>query len=248
MMPPATPRRPRFVRSPRADDWLLVLPGVGLVAALNFGLAQARAPLVARMDAARCCAAQAPGAPSLHFSHRNLGVALVGAQVAFIDASGPLTGERTHFPTDPFFPPRRFLRAAASSSIRASSRAAKRCYKRAAIARRSPRPRTTICGCASPRALPRQPARVLHDRVHPEQVSPPPPPPSASPAIWRGSRRARVPPDLSIAPKRCCALIARPPRRPLPPRSRRSPAPGPRARLFRGGRATRRRAAMRSPP
>jgi hypothetical protein len=79
---------------------LLVNPGAGLVAALNYGLGQARAALVARMDADDVALPERL-ARQVAFLDASPVVALVGAQVAFIDASGAPTGERSHFPTAP---------------------------------------------------------------------------------------------------------------------------------------------------
>jgi GT2 family glycosyltransferase len=75
-------------------------PGRGLVAALNFGLREARGELIARMDADDVALPDRL-ALQVHFLDAHPGVAVVGAQVAVIDANGALTGERTHFPTDP---------------------------------------------------------------------------------------------------------------------------------------------------
>jgi hypothetical protein len=84
------------------DDRLRVLsnPGVGLAAALNFGLAQARCALVARMDSDDIALPERL-AIQVAFLDCEPSVAVVGSQVAFIDASGALTGGRTHFPTGP---------------------------------------------------------------------------------------------------------------------------------------------------
>lgn len=84
------------------DDRLRVLksPGVGLVAALNFGLAEARCDLVARMDSDDIALPERL-ARQVAFLESEPNVAVVGSQVAFIDAYDKLTGERTHFPTEP---------------------------------------------------------------------------------------------------------------------------------------------------
>jgi hypothetical protein len=79
---------------------LLDNPGAGLVAALNYGLAQARAELFARMDADDVARPERL-ARQVAFLDASPEVALVGAQVAFIDAAGAPTGERSHFPTAP---------------------------------------------------------------------------------------------------------------------------------------------------
>jgi hypothetical protein len=89
---------PLAARDPRLR--LLKNPGAGLVAALNFGLAQARAELVARMDADDVALPERL-ARQIAFLDASPDVALVGAQVAFIDAAGAPTGERSHFPTAP---------------------------------------------------------------------------------------------------------------------------------------------------
>jgi hypothetical protein len=78
----------------------LVNPGRGLVDALNFGLAEARGEFIARMDADDIALPDRL-ARQIAFLDRRPEIAVVGAQVAFIDATGQPTGERTHFPTDP---------------------------------------------------------------------------------------------------------------------------------------------------
>jgi hypothetical protein len=78
---------------------LLRNPGSGLVAALNFGLREARGEFVARMDADDVALPDRL-ARQVEFLDRHPDIAVVGAQAAFIDAAGALTGERTYFPTD----------------------------------------------------------------------------------------------------------------------------------------------------
>ena len=75
-------------------------PGRGLVAALNFGLRAARGELIARMDADDVALPDRL-ALQVQFLDAHPDIAVVGAQVAAIDAAGALTGEATHFPTDP---------------------------------------------------------------------------------------------------------------------------------------------------
>ena len=75
-------------------------PGAGLVAALNYGLAEARGALVARMDADDVARPERL-ARQVAFLDASPDVALVGAQVAYIDAAGAPTGERSNFPTAP---------------------------------------------------------------------------------------------------------------------------------------------------
>jgi hypothetical protein len=84
------------------DQRLRVLksPGSGLVAALNFGLSQARAEFVARMDADDIALPERL-ARQVEFLETMPGISVVGTQVAFIDAAGILTGEQTSFPTEP---------------------------------------------------------------------------------------------------------------------------------------------------
>jgi hypothetical protein len=89
---PIAARDPRL---PRLEN-----PGVGLVAALNYGLGQARAELVARMDADDVALPERL-ARQVAFLDASSDIALVGAQVAVIDAAGSPTGERSHFPTAP---------------------------------------------------------------------------------------------------------------------------------------------------
>jgi glycosyltransferase involved in cell wall biosynthesis len=89
---------PLAARDPRLR--LLENPGAGLVAALNYGLGQACAALVARMDADDVALPDRL-ARQVAFLDASPKVALVGAQVAFIDAAGAPTGERSHFPTAP---------------------------------------------------------------------------------------------------------------------------------------------------
>jgi hypothetical protein len=89
---------PLAARDPRLR--LLANPGAGLVAALNFGLGQARGELVARMDADDVARPERL-ARQVAFLDASPDVALVGAQVAFIDAAGAPTGERSYFPTAP---------------------------------------------------------------------------------------------------------------------------------------------------
>ena len=86
-----------------ADDPRLVKlanPGRGLVAALNFGLWRAQAPLIARMDADDVCL---PGRfrAQADFLDRNPSVALVATQVAYIDEQGRPSGRVSTFPTEP---------------------------------------------------------------------------------------------------------------------------------------------------
>jgi glycosyltransferase involved in cell wall biosynthesis len=89
---------PLAARDPRLH--LLKNPGAGLVAALNFGLDQARGELISRMDADDVAQPDRL-ARQVGYLDASPDVALVGAQVAFIDASGAPTGERSHFPTEP---------------------------------------------------------------------------------------------------------------------------------------------------
>jgi glycosyltransferase involved in cell wall biosynthesis len=89
---------PLAARDPRLR--LLENPGAGLVAALNYGLGQARGELVARMDADDFARPERL-ARQVAFLDASPDVALVGAQVAFIDAAGAPTGERSRFPTAP---------------------------------------------------------------------------------------------------------------------------------------------------
>ncbi len=79
---------------------LLRNPGSGIVDALNFGLAESRCALIARMDADDI-ALPDRFARQVEFLDREPSVAVLGTQAAFIDPSGNLTGDRTHFPTDP---------------------------------------------------------------------------------------------------------------------------------------------------
>jgi len=79
---------------------LLKNPGAGLVAALNYGLSQARAELVARMDADDVALPERL-ARQVAFLDASPDIALVGAQVAYVDATGAPTGERSNFPTAP---------------------------------------------------------------------------------------------------------------------------------------------------
>ena len=89
---------PVAARDPRLR--LLKSPGSGLVAALNFGLAQAQAELVARMDADDIALPERLSR-QVEFLGTMPGISVAGTQVAFIDAAGTLTGERTSFPTEP---------------------------------------------------------------------------------------------------------------------------------------------------
>jgi len=75
-------------------------PGSGLVDALNFGIAQSRADLIARMDADDVALPNRL-LRQLEFMQVAPEIAIVGTQVAYIDSSGNPTGERSHFPTDP---------------------------------------------------------------------------------------------------------------------------------------------------
>ena len=235
------------------DDRLRVLsnPGVGLVAALNFGLAQARAPLVARMDADDVALPERL-ARQVAFLDRNLGVALVGAQVAFIDASGALTGERTHFPTDP---------AAVAAALLTRGCVVKH---PSVVARREALLQAGGYRAALAKAedydlwlrlaerarLANLPEVLLDYRVHPEQVSA---------GINLGQRFAR---DLALIAARTrragrpdpfdraeeALRFDRPPAAASPPPSVAAlAAPTARSPISRR-RATRRRAAMRSPP
>lgn len=85
-------------RDPRLR--LLKNPGAGLVAALNFGIAQAQAEFIARMDADDIALPERLSR-QVEFLEKTPGISVVGTQVAFIDAAGSLTGERTSFPTEP---------------------------------------------------------------------------------------------------------------------------------------------------
>ncbi len=89
---------PLAARDPRLR--LLENPGAGLVAALNYGLGQARAALVARMDADDVALPKRL-ARQVAFLDASPDVALVGAQVAYVDAAGTPTGEQSNFPTAP---------------------------------------------------------------------------------------------------------------------------------------------------
>lgn len=79
---------------------LLKSPGSGLVDALNFGLARAQGEFVARMDADDIALPERLSR-QVEFLKTTPGISVVGTQVAFIDAGGALTGERTSFPTEP---------------------------------------------------------------------------------------------------------------------------------------------------
>jgi glycosyltransferase involved in cell wall biosynthesis len=85
----------------RGDPRLRVLdnPQRGLVPALNFGIAQARAALVARMDADDVSLPQRFRA-QVDFLDCNPCVAVVGAQVAYIDAEGRGFGHVSSFCTE----------------------------------------------------------------------------------------------------------------------------------------------------
>ena len=85
-----------------ADPRLRVLAnrGAGLVDALSTGLAATAAPLVARMDADDI-ALPSRLERQIAFLDANPGVALVGAQVAHMDAGGRPTGHVSSFPTAP---------------------------------------------------------------------------------------------------------------------------------------------------
>ena len=85
-----------------ADPRLRVLdnPQRGLVPALNFGLAEARAALVARMDADDVSLPQRFQA-QVDFLDHNPSVAVVGTQVAYVDAEGRGSGHVSSFCTEP---------------------------------------------------------------------------------------------------------------------------------------------------
>lgn len=89
---------PVAARDPRLR--LLKNPGLGLVAALNFGIFQAQAELLARMDADDIAL---PGRlmRQVEFLETMPDISVVGTQVAYIDATGALTGERSSLPTEP---------------------------------------------------------------------------------------------------------------------------------------------------
>ncbi len=72
--------------------------GKGLAHALNLGLKASRADLVARMDADDLALPERL-ARQVAFLDAHPEIAVLGAQAAFIDANGALTGEQTHFPT-----------------------------------------------------------------------------------------------------------------------------------------------------
>src|SRR5579883_1018190 len=79
---------------------LLRNPGMGLVDALNFGIAAARAPLIARMDADDIALPE-----RLQRQYEYLAahpdIDAVGTQVHFIDANGARTGKSSALPQDP---------------------------------------------------------------------------------------------------------------------------------------------------
>jgi glycosyltransferase involved in cell wall biosynthesis len=89
---------PMATRDPRLR--LLRNPGSGLVAALNFGLSQAQAEFVARMDADDIALPERLSR-QVEFLETMPEISVVGTQVAFIDATGILTGEQPSFPTEP---------------------------------------------------------------------------------------------------------------------------------------------------
>lgn len=91
-LPDALASDPRLVK--------LANPGRGLVAALNFGLARARAPFVARMDADDVCL-HGRFRAEVDFLETHPSVALVATQVAHIDEQGRHAGHVSTFPTEP---------------------------------------------------------------------------------------------------------------------------------------------------
>ena len=94
---------PTLLRAARASDSrvrLLDSAGAGLAAALNLGIEAAQGAYVARMDADDI-ALPHRFARQAAFLDRHPEIAVLGGQVAHIDAQGALTGETTKFPTDP---------------------------------------------------------------------------------------------------------------------------------------------------
>ena len=75
-------------------------PESGLIAALNSGLRMVTAPLVGRMDADDL---SLPGRFEVQarFLQENPTIAVVGTQIAYIDARGALLRDRTSYPNDP---------------------------------------------------------------------------------------------------------------------------------------------------
>lgn len=96
----ATPALLAGVAQSDARLRILSNPGSGLVGALNYGVAMARAPLIARMDADDVALPE-----RLRRQHDFLAthpdVDVVGAQVSFIDEHGSPTGETTALPQRP---------------------------------------------------------------------------------------------------------------------------------------------------
>ncbi|MGD9921567.1 MAG: glycosyltransferase family 2 protein [Pseudorhodoplanes sp.] len=94
--------RDLLISSAVADSRIRLISsrGRGLVAALNTGIAEARAPLIARMDAddiARPNRLEIQTA----FLERHPSVAVVGAQVQPVDLAGQPSGKTTNYPTEP---------------------------------------------------------------------------------------------------------------------------------------------------
>ncbi|SEQ02808.1 Glycosyl transferase family 2 [Faunimonas pinastri] len=79
---------------------LLHQPGLGLVPALSLGLQQSTGAFVARMDGDDLAAPERLER-QLAFLSEHSHVALVGTQIRYMDATGRLTGDLSHYPLAP---------------------------------------------------------------------------------------------------------------------------------------------------